>query len=169
MLQSVAGNSPSVHETAYVHPEATVIGDVTLEAETSVWPGAVLRGDEGPIVVREGTNVQDQAVCHERVDIGPAATVGHAAIVHNCRVGERALVGMNAVVLDGAEVGDGAIVAAGSVVTENTAIPASTMAAGTPASVIRDDVSDSDWGLAADRYIERAATYRHSAEPVTEG
>lgn len=168
MLQSVAGDSPSVHETAYVHPQATVIGDVTLEAETSVWPGAVLRGDEGQIVVREGTNVQDQAVCHERVEIGPETTVGHAAIVHNCRVGKRALVGMNAVVLDGAEVGDGAIVAAGSVVTENTEIPASTMAAGTPASVIREDVSDSDWGLAAERYVDRAETYRRTAESVTD-
>ncbi len=168
MLQSVDDNTPSVHETAYVHPRATVIGDVTLEAQTSVWPGAVLRGDEGPIVVREGTNVQDNAVCHERVEIGPETTVGHAAIVHNCRVGERALVGMNAVVLDGAEIGDGSIVAAGSVVTENTEVPASTMAAGTPASVIREDVSDSDWGLAADRYMERAEIYRRTAESSTD-
>ncbi|NIS30255.1 MAG: gamma carbonic anhydrase family protein, partial [Actinobacteria bacterium] len=71
MLQSVDGAAPTIHETAYVHPEATLIGDVTLEAEASVWPGVVLRGDEASIVIREGTNVQDNAVCHERVEIGP--------------------------------------------------------------------------------------------------
>lgn len=165
MLQSVGGDAPSIHDTAYVHPDATVIGDVTLEAESSVWPGAVLRGDAGSIVIRTGTNVQDNAVCHEHVDIGPAATVGHSAIVHHCQVGERALIGMNAVVLDGARIGDEAIVAAGSVVTEDTEIPASSLAAGTPASVIRDDASGSNWGLAADRYMERAAHYRTTAKP----
>ena len=166
MLQAVDGAAPTVHETAYVHPEATLIGDVTLEADTSVWPGVVLRGDEAPIVIREGTNVQDNAICHERVEIGPYATVGHAAIVHNCTVGERALVGMNAVVLDGATVGDGSIVAAGSVVTEGTEVAPHSMVAGTPASVIKEDVGDTDWGAAADRYVARKETYRETAELV---
>ena len=168
MRQAVDGVEPTVHASAYVHPEATVIGDVTLEAETSVWPGAVLRGDEAPIVLRQGTNVQDNAVCHERVEIGPYATVGHGAIVHNCSVGERALVGMNAVVLDAATIGDGAVVAAGSVVTEGTAVAARSMVAGTPAAEVKSDVGNTDWGIAADRYVRRAATYRDSAEPVDE-
>ncbi len=166
MLQSVDGAAPTIHETAYVHPEATLIGDVTLEAEASVWPGVVLRGDEASIVIREGTNVQDNAVCHERVEIGPYATVGHSAIVHNCTVGERALVGMNAVVLDGATVGDGSIVAAGSVVTEGTEVALNSMVAGTPASVIKEDVGDTDWGAAADRYVARKETYRETARRV---
>lgn len=166
MLQAVDGVAPTVHESAYVHPGATLIGDVTLEADASVWPGVVLRGDEAPIVVREGTNVQDNAVGHERVDIGPYATVGHAAILHNCSVGERALVGMNAVVLDASTVGDRAVVAAGSLVTEGTVVPAGSMVAGTPADVVREDVGGMDWGVAAERYVERAAQYRETAEVV---
>lgn len=168
MRQAVDGVAPTVHESAYVHPDATLVGDVTLEADASVWPGAVLRGDEAPIVVREGTNIQDNAVCHERVDIGPDATVGHAAIVHHCTVGERALVGMNAVVLDGVSVGAGAVIAAGSVVTEGTEIPPRSMVAGAPATVIKEEVGDADWAAAADRYVDRARRYRETAEPVEE-
>ncbi len=168
MIQSLDGVVPRVHDSAYVHPAATVIGDVTLEAETGVWPGVVLRGDAGPIVVREGTNVQDNAVLHERVDVGPYATVGHSAIVHSCAVGERALVGMNAVVLDGSTVGHHAIVAAGSVVTEDTEVPPRSLVAGTPATVLREDVEDSSWFAAADHYVERARKYREGAEVVEE-
>lgn len=166
MLQAVDGFVPSVHESAYVHPQATLIGDVTVEAEASVWPGAVLRADEAPIVIREGSNVQDNAVCHERIDVGPYATVGHSAVVHNCTVGERALVGMNAVVLDGATVGDGAVVAAGSVVTEETTVEPASMVAGTPATTVKEEVGDAGWGAAADRYVARKETYRETAEPV---
>lgn len=164
MWQAVDGVAPSVHESAYVHPDATLIGDVTVEADASVWPGAVLRGDEAPIVIREGSNVQDNAVCHERVTIGPSATIGHGAIVHHCTVGERALVGMNAVVLDGSTVEDGAVVAAGSVVTEATEIAPRSMVAGTPATVVREEVGDGDWGAAADRYVERKKIYRETAQ-----
>lgn len=168
MLQSLGDVAPTVHETAYVHPSATVIGDVTLEAETSVWPGVVVRGDAGPIVVREGTNLQDNAVLHETVDIGPWATVGHAAIVHNCVVGERALVGMNAVVLDGSTVGERAIVAAGSVVTEGTDVPARSLVAGAPAEVRREGMDDTPWATTADLYAERAGRYREEADVIEE-
>lgn len=168
MIQSLDGVVPTVHDSAYVHPAASVIGEVTLEADTGVWPGVVLRGDAGPIVVREGTNVQDNAVLHERVDVGPYATVGHSAIVHSCTVGERALVGMNAVVLDGSTVGHHAIVAAGSVVTEDTEVPPRSLVAGTPATVLREDIEDSSWFAAADLYVERAKQYRTGAEVVEE-
>lgn len=168
MLQSLDGTAPTVHESAYVHPTATLIGDVTLEAETSVWPGAVLRGDEGSIVVREGTNVQDNAVCHGRTDLGPYATVGHGAVAHGCDVGERGLVGINAVVLETATVGDEAIVAAGSVVTEGTDVPAGSLVGGSPASVIQEDVEDSVWHAAATVYAARAERYRETAEVIEE-
>jgi len=166
MIQSLDGIEPDVHESAYVHPGATIIGDVTLEADTSVWPGTVLRGDEGSIVVREGANVQDNAVCHEGVEIGRSVTVGHSAIVHDCTVGERALVGMNAVVLDGTVVGDGAIVAAGSTVTEDTDVPPRTLFAGTPASLVREDIDEFPGEAAAKRYVERTTRYENGAEVI---
>jgi len=168
MRQAFDGVSPTVHETAYVHPRATLIGDVTLEAETSVWPGAVLRGDRGAIVVREGSNLQDNVVVHEATTIGPRATVGHAAIVHHCRVETGALVGMNAVVLDGATVGEGAVVAAGSVVTMGTEVPPGSLVAGTPATVVREEAGGNRWELAAEHYVELAGRYRETAERVDE-
>lgn len=166
MWQSLGGVAPTVHESAYVHPQATLIGDVTLEAESSVWPGTVLRGDEGPIVLRAGANVQDNAVCHETVEIGRSATIGHGAIIHRCTIGERALVGMNAVVLDGTTVGDGAIVAAGSVVTEDTDVPPGSLVAGTPASVVREDVGETGWAAAGEHYVELSRRYLETADVI---
>jgi carbonic anhydrase/acetyltransferase-like protein (isoleucine patch superfamily) len=168
MQQSLDWVAPTVHESAYVHPQATLIGDVTLEAEASVWPGTVLRGDEGGIVLRAGSNVQDNAVCHETVEIGPAATVGHGAIIHHCTVGERALVGMNAVVLDGATVGAAAIVAAGSVVTEDTEVAPGSLVAGTPATVVREDLGESGWAAAGEHYVELSRRYLETADVVAE-
>lgn len=168
MRQSFDGEAPTVHESAYAHPGATLIGDVTLEAEASVWPGTVLRGDMGSIVIREGSNVQDNAICHEVVDVGPDATVGHAAIIHNAEVGEGALVGMNAVVLDRSTVGDGAIVAAGSVVTEDTDVPPGSVVAGTPATVVKETVGEPGWAVAGEHYVELSRRYRETGDLVGE-
>ncbi|MFB6107677.1 MAG: gamma carbonic anhydrase family protein [Haloplanus sp.] len=165
VLRKLDGAVPSVHEDAYVDEAAVVVGDVTIEKDASVWPNATLRGDSEPIVVREGANVQDNAVCHEAAVVGPYATVGHTAIVHSATVGERALVGMGAVVLDDATVGDRALVAAGSVVTEGTDIPPETLAAGTPAEVVKE-VPESPWTEAADTYVARAKRYAEESEVV---
>ena len=164
MIQSLGGVEPDIHESAYVHPTATVIGDVTMAAESSVWPGVVLRGDDDAIVLHEGVNVQDNAVCHEAVEIGAYSTVGHGAIVHDCSVGERALIAMNAVVLDGSTIGDGAIVAAGAVVTENTDVPPNSLFAGTPAKMIREEVEGDLGAEAADHYVGRIDRYRSETD-----
>ena len=136
-LYSFEGKSPTVHPTAFVAPTASVIGDVTVEENASVWYGVVLRGDFGPIAVRAGANVQDGSVVHSPVgivtEIGPGATIGHACVVHGATIGEEALVGNHATVLDGAAVGARTLVAAGSVVTGE--IPAEVLAMGTPARV----------------------------------
>lgn len=163
VLRSFEGTEPTVHDSAYVDEQAVVIGDVTLEAEASVWPNVTLRGDHGPIVLREGANVQDNAVCHEGTTIGPHATVGHTAIVHAATVEERAMVGMGAVVLDDATVGERALVGAGSVVTEGTDVPPETLVAGSPAEVIKE-VPDSPWAAAGDRYVELSRQYMESGE-----
>lgn len=164
MLRSFDGTEPTVHEDAYVDPAATVVGDVTLEAHASVWPNVTLRGDQGTVLVREGTNVQDGVVCHEDTEIGPYATVGHAAVVHGATVGERALVGMGATVLDDCEVGDRAMVAAGALVPPGTDVPPESRATGVPVSV-ETDVEASPWAYAADGYVELARRHAAGSEP----
>lgn len=166
MIRTFDGDTPAIAESAYVDESAVVIGDVAIGPDASVWPNTVLRGDMGRIVLREGANVQDNATCHEGADVGRYATVGHGAIVHGATVGERALVGMNAVVLDRVVVGERSLVAAGSVVTEDTELPASVLAAGTPAEV-RTEVEDSPWAVAADVYVENARQHARSSEVVS--
>lgn len=165
MIRAVDGKRPEVADSAYVDESAVVVGDVVIEAEASVWPNAVLRGDGGRIVVGEGANVQDNAVLHETAVLEPETTVGHCGIVHAATVAERALVGMNATVLDAAHVGEGAIVGAGAVVTEGTAVPAETLVTGTPAEP-KADVSDADPGVAADHYVELAKIYEETSERI---
>ncbi len=163
MLRSFDGTEPTVHEDAFVHPQATVIGDVVVEADASVWPNVTLRGDHGRIAVREGANVQDNAVCHEGTEIGPYATVGHTAIVHGATVGERALVGMGATVLDDATVGDRSLVAASALVPPGTEVPPESRAAGVPASV-ETDVEETVWAYAADTYVDLADRHARASE-----
>lgn len=167
-IRSFEGTEPEIAESAFVHPAAEVIGDVTLEADASVWPNVTLRGDHGAIVLREGANVQDNAVLHEGAEIGPYATVGHSAIVHGCRTEERSLVGMGAIVLDDSVVGERAMVGANALVTEGTEIPPHTMAAGTPAEVIKE-VEDSPWAYAGDHYVQNARDHREGSELLAHG
>jgi carbonic anhydrase/acetyltransferase-like protein (isoleucine patch superfamily) len=168
MIRTFDGIEPDIHETAYVDPAATVIGDVEIGPEASVWPNVTLRGDDGRIVLERGANVQDNAVCHEPTVIREEATIGHSAIVHAAEVKRRAMVGMNAVVLDDAVVGEESLVGAGSVVTEGTEIPDSTLAAGTPAQVVKE-VEDSMWAYAGEAYVELSREHAETSEVVAEG
>lgn len=130
------GTSPTVHPDAWVAPTATLIGDVVVEKDASVWYGAVLRADFGRIVVREGANIQDNAVVHVdsgTTEVGRNVTVGHQCLIHDCTVGEQALIGNGAIVLDRSTVGARSLVAAGSTVTPDSEIPDETMAMGSPA------------------------------------
>ena len=168
MIRSFDGHVPEIADSAYVDESAVVIGEVTLEADASVWPGAVLRGDHGEIVLREGANVQDNATLHEGCEIGPSATVGHNAIVHAATVGERSMVGMGAIVLDRAEIGAESLVGANSVVTEDTAIPDSVLAVGAPAEVVKE-VEHSPWTAAGERYVELAREHAETSEVLERG
>ena len=139
MIIEYKGKRPKIAESAYVAPTATIIGDVVVGAEASVWFGAVIRGDHGRIVIGERTSVQDNAVIHVNgrhdTTIEADVTIGHGAVLEGCHLHTGVLVGMNATVLSGAVVEAGALVAAGAVVGENQQIPAGVMAAGIPASV----------------------------------
>src|SRR5215475_11814623 len=119
-LFAFEGREPQVSPGAWIAPTATLVGDVRVEAEASVWYGAVLRADFGPIIVRQGANVQDGSVLHGGDDpvseVGAGATVGHLCVVHGAVIGEQALIGNGATVLDGATIGARALVAAGCTV-----------------------------------------------------
>lgn len=122
-LFSFEGVSPKVHPSAWIAPTATLIGDVTVEADASVWYGVVLRADFGPVLIGAGANVQDNSVLHGGADgctVGPGATVGHLCVVHGCAIGAEAVIGNNATVQDGAVIGPRTLVAAGATVPPGT-------------------------------------------------
>lgn len=139
MILSYRNKHPIVAPDVFIAPNATIIGDVTIEAGASIWFGAVLRGDENRIIVGARVSVQDNTVihCNERhpTVIEPDVTIGHGVVMEGCHVERGALIGMNATILDGASVGARALVAAGSVVLENQVIPPGVLAAGVPARV----------------------------------
>ncbi|HEV8219726.1 MAG TPA: gamma carbonic anhydrase family protein [Streptosporangiaceae bacterium] len=136
---SFEGRSPRVSASAWIAPTATLVGDVTVEDEASVWYGAVLRADFGPIVVRRGANVQDGSVLHGGADpvteVGEGATIGHLCVVHGCVIGTEALIGNGATVLDGAVIGARALVAAGATVAPGLVVADGMLAVGVPARV----------------------------------
>ncbi|MCR6657536.1 MAG: gamma carbonic anhydrase family protein [Opitutus sp.] len=133
--------TPDVARANWVAKNATVVGDVTLGAQSSVFYGAVLRGDIARIVVGEGTNIQDNCIVHLADDldavIGNWCTIGHGAIIHACTIEDECLIGMGATILDGARIGARSIVGAGAVVTPRTVIPPGSMVLGAPAKVAR--------------------------------
>ena len=142
MFASVCGKTPRDLGAAFVAGNAVVVGDVTLKPGCTVWYGAVIRGDEGPITIGENTNIQDNAVLHcdpgSHILLGRDVTVGHGAIVHGAEVGDGSLIGMHATLLDGCRVGRGCIIGAGALVPEGKAIPDGTVAVGVPARVVKD-------------------------------
>jgi len=133
-------HEPTVSPTAWIAPTATLIGDVQVEDEASVWYGAVLRSDFGRIIVRRGANIQDGSVLHGGIDsvteIGAGATVGHLCVVHAAVIGAEALIGNGATLLDGATIGSRALVAAGCTVPPGMAVGDGMLAVGTPAKIV---------------------------------
>lgn len=141
MILEYNGKKPVIANSAFIAPNATIIGDVIIEDEANVWFGAVLRGDLGPIVVGPRSSVQDNCVIHPTVGgtyIDEDVSVGHGAILQNCRIGRSSVIGMNAVIQDNVKIGEESVVAAGSVVSANTEFPAKILMAGIPAIKKKD-------------------------------
>jgi carbonic anhydrase/acetyltransferase-like protein (isoleucine patch superfamily) len=161
-----------IHPTAFLAPTAAVMGDVTLEAETSVWYHAVLRGDLAPIVVGAQSNIQDGSVVH--VDAGLPCTVGrrvavgHRVILHGCTVEDDSLIGMGSVLLNGVRIGTGSVVAAGAVIPEGMAVPPGSVVIGVPGRIVRQvdgalrKRMEETWA----HYIELARGHRAGRYPL---
>ncbi|MCR3721904.1 MULTISPECIES: gamma carbonic anhydrase family protein [Prauserella salsuginis group] len=153
----INGTRPTIDPSAWVAPDAVVVGAVTMRAESSAWYTAVLRADFDAIAVGEGSNVQDGTIVHADpgypVTIGNGVSVGHRAVLHGCTVEDDCLIGMGAVVLNGAVIGRGSLIAAGAVVPHGTEIPSRSLVAGVPAKVRRELTDD-----------ERAANLRNASD-----
>ena len=164
-LDGVAPDIPADGDF-WVAPGARLSGRIVLKAGASVWFNAVLRGDNEPIVVGEGSNVQDGCVCHTDVGfpltIGPGCTVGHMALLHGCTIGEGCLIGMGSMVMNGALIGPRVLVGAGSLVTEGKEIPEGVLVLGRPGKVVRDLKLEELAGLrrSAEVYRANAARFR---------
>lgn len=157
---------PELAADAYVAPSAQVMGRVRLAARSSVWFGAVLRGDNEPIDIGEGSNVQDGAVLHTDpgfpLTVGAGVTIGHQVMLHGCHIGDGSLIGIQAVVLNGARIGRNSLVGAGALVTEGKTFPEGVLILGSPAKVVRelDDQAIARLRLNAQVYVQRAADFR---------
>jgi gamma-carbonic anhydrase len=162
-----AGMTPRLGRDVFVAPNATLIGDVELGDEASVWFGCVLRGDIGSIRIGARTNVQD-LVCMHLTDgvsvtvVGADVTIGHGAILHGCTVGDRCLIGMGSILLDNAVIGEGSLVAAGSLVPPRMVVPPRSLVRGNPAKVLREVTEDEGrlGIMGAEHYVEHARRYR---------
>jgi carbonic anhydrase/acetyltransferase-like protein (isoleucine patch superfamily) len=163
-VYALGDQTPSIDPSAYVHPEAVVIGSVTIGPNSSVWPGAVLRGDYGTITVGARTSIQDGTVIHATHDlathIGDDCVVGHNAHLEGCSVEDRSLIGSGSVVLHRAVIRTGGLVGAGAVVPNDLEVPSAAMALGVPAKITLDAVPPGVIQIAVDLYVENAARYK---------
>lgn len=172
MIWELPGQRPVLGADTFVAPGATVVGDVELGPEASVWFGAVLRGDVEKLTVGARSNIQDNSVLHADpgapLVLGDDITVGHMVMLHGCRIGNNSLVGIGSVVMNHARIGANCIVGAKSLVTEGKSYPDGVLIIGAPARVIRELTSAEIEGLkqSSARYVQRAALYRAQLRAV---
>lgn len=172
MLYELDGVAPQLHERSYVAPDAAVIGDVIMAEDSSVWFGAVVRGDVERITIGRGSNVQDNSVLHcdpgAPLTLDEQVTVGHMVMLHGCSIGPNSLIGIGSTILNHARIGAHCIVGANALITEGKTFPDGVLILGAPARVIRELSPDELAGLphAATRYIDRAEHYRNHLRPL---
>ena len=156
----------------WIAPNAQVIGDVQIGDDVGIWFGAVLRGDNDPIVIGSGSNIQDGVMVHtdpgKGVTIGEGCTIGHHAIIHGCMIGNNSLVGMGATVLNGARIGDNCLVGANALITEGKSFPDNSLIGGSPARVVRtlDDAAIAGLRLSAQTYVRNWRRFASDLQPL---
>ncbi|MAG14081.1 MAG: gamma carbonic anhydrase family protein [Spirochaetales bacterium] len=165
MIHQYDGKAPNVRLSIFIADNCSIVGEVTLGRDTSVWYGAVIRGDVAPIEIGSGTNIQDLSVLHVDVgrplSIGHGVTVGHGAILHACAVGNDVLVGMGSRILNGAQIGENSIIGAGALVPPGKRFPPRSMLLGVPARLVRNisDAEIAEIRTNAERYILNARRF----------
>ena len=172
MLYQFGGASPQVASSAYVAPSAALIGNVVLSENTTVWFGAILRGDIEPINIGSNSNVQDAVVMHtdqgHPLMVGTCVSIGHKAVLHGCTVNEGSLIGIQAVILSGAVIGKGCLVGSGAVVTERKVFPDYSLILGSPAKAVRELTESEIAKLLkiSHGYVERGVAYKATLKTV---
>lgn len=169
MIQSYKNHIPHIHPTSYIHPSSVLIGDIIIHEEVSIWPGVVLRGDDGQIIIQAQSNLQDGVICHLTHDyshtlIGKQVTVGHGAILHGCIINNLVLVGMGAIILDNAHIGEYSLIGAGTLILANQKIPPRSLVLGNPGRIIRE-VNEREImmiELGWQTYVDRMQEYKKS-------
>lgn len=175
MIWELDGIRPSVAASAWIAPDAQLMGRIVVEDEASIWWGCALRGDNEEIRIGRGSNVQEHCIMHTDpgypLVIGADCTIGHRAMLHGCTIGDGALIGMGAIVLNGARIGPGALIGAGALITEGKEIPAGALVMGAPGKVIRqlDDAARAGLLESARHYRENAARFRNGLRAVGDG
>lgn len=166
MIVNYKGDTPKIHESAFIAPNAVITGDVTIAENASVWYGTVIRGDVSPVTIGQNSNVQDLCCLHQSPNapliIEDNVTIGHRVTLHSSIIRKNALVGMDSTILDGAEIGEYAFVGAGSLVTPGKKIPPRTLALGRPAKVVRELTEEDykDMERIQKEYKEKAQVYK---------
>lgn len=163
-IYALGDRTPTIHPDAYVHPEAVVIGSVTIGAHSSIWPGAVLRGDDGAIIIGERTSIQDGSVLHTThvlpTVVGNDCVIGHIVHLEGCTIEDGCLIGNGAIVLHRVIVRSGAVVGANSVVLNGLEVPSGALAVGAPAVIKLDKARAAEIQLGAASYVARAKLYK---------
>lgn len=165
-IYSLDDKSPEIAASAWVAPDANIIGSVRLGADSSVWFGTTIRGDNELIDLGKGSNIQENCVLHTDLGyplhIGENCTIGHKAMLHGCSIGDGSLIGMGAIVLNGAKIGSGCLIGAGALITEGKVIPDGSLVMGAPGKIIRelDDKTRNDLLESAKHYQENARRFR---------
>lgn len=163
VIKEVNGKYPQIPEDCFVAENATIIGDVTIGSQCSIWYNAVVRGDVHYIKIGNKVNVQDGAVIHctyqkHPIEIGNNVSIGHNAIVHGCKVNDNVLIGMGAIVMDNCVIGSNSIIAAGAVVTQNTVVEPGSIYAGVPAKKVKE-INESDFAGEIERISNNYVMY----------